>query len=72
MALLIIAFFGLAASFEIPRLVRSKRKKELVWYCIFSLIGFTLCMLLNANVKIPGPIKLIMELLDKINLHYSA
>lgn len=70
MVLLIIIFFGLTASVEVPKLARAQRKKELVWFCIFSLIGFTLCMLLNAGVKIPGPVKLIMDWLDNIGLHY--
>jgi hypothetical protein len=70
MALLIIAFFSLTSLIEVPRLARARRIKELVWFCIFSAVGLTLFMLLLANVKIPGPIKLIMGLLDKIGLHY--
>ncbi len=72
MALLIIAFFGLTALMEIPRLARAKRIKELVWFCVFSAVGFTLLLLLCANVKIPGPIKLIMGWLDVLGLHYPA
>jgi hypothetical protein len=70
MALLIIIAFVLVAAFQVPRLMREKRKKELVWFCIFSLIGFTLCMVLNAGVKMAGPIKLIMNVLDMIGVHY--
>lgn len=70
MALLIIIAFVLIAAFQIPRLLRAKRKKELVWFAIFSLVGFTLFMVLNAGVKPPGPIKLIMDFLDMIGLHY--
>lgn len=72
MVLLTIAFFGLSALFEIPRLAREKRTRELVWFCIFSAIGLALFMLLLANVKMPGPIKLVMGLLDKLGLHYPA
>ncbi len=70
MALLVIAFFGLTASVEIPKLARAKRTRELVWFCIFSAVGFTLFLLLLADVQIPGPIMLIMKGLDKIGLHY--
>ena len=70
MALLIIIAFALIAVFQVPRLLRAKRKKELVWFCIFSLVGFALFMVLNAGVKPPGPIKLIMNVLDMIGLHY--
>ncbi len=70
MALLIIIAFALIAVFQIPRLLREKRIKELVWFCIFSLIGFSLFMALNAGVKIPSPIKQIMNFLDMVGLHY--
>lgn len=70
MALIIILAFALIAFFQVPRLLRAKRIKELVWFCIFSLAGFTLCMMLNAGVKIPGPIKLIISFLDTVGLHY--
>ena len=70
MAVLIIFAFGAVAFFQVPRLIRSQRKKEFVWFCIFFLIGFVLCMMLNAGVKIIGPIKLVMDFLDMIHLHY--
>lgn len=70
MALLIILAFALIAVIEVPKLLRENRKKELTWFCIFSFIGFMLFMVLNAGVKIPGPIKLIINFLDTIGLHY--
>lgn len=71
MTLLIIIAFGLLAALQVPRLVKAKRRKELVWFCVFSLTGFVLLLLLNAGVAIPGPIKLTMDFLDMIHLHYE-
>jgi hypothetical protein len=71
MALLIILAFALMALIEIPRLIRAGRKKDLVWFSVFSLIGFVLMMLLSAGVAIPGPIKLTMDFFDLIHLHYG-
>lgn len=71
MALLIILAFALMAIIQVPRLVRAGRKKELVWFGVFSLIGFVLMMLLSAGVAIPGPIKLTMDFFDWIGLHYE-
>lgn len=70
MELLIILAFTSIAFFQVPRLLSAKRKKELVWFCIFSLIGFTFCMVLNAGVKMTSPIKLIISILDMIGIHY--
>lgn len=72
MVLLIIAAFAAVACFQIPRLHKAQRKKELVYFCILTSIGFVLFMLLNAGVKIPGPIKIVMDFLDMIGLHYTA
>lgn len=70
MAVLIIAVFASVAFFQIPRLARARKKKDIVFFSIFWLAGFILIMLFNAGVKIPGPIKIVMGLLDKIGLHY--
>ena len=70
MALLIILAFGSLAAYQVPKLIRAQQKKELVWFCIFFLTGFVLCLMLNAGVKITGPLKLIMDFLDGIRLHY--
>ena len=72
MVLLIIVAFGAVSFFQIPRLWKAHRKKELVYFCILTTIGFVLFMLLNAGVKIPGPIKIVMSFLDMIGLHYNA
>ena len=72
MVLLIIVAFAAIAFFQIPRLWKAQRKKELVYFCILTTIGFVLFMLLNAGVKIPGPIKIVMGFLDMIGLHYAA
>jgi len=72
MTLVIIVFFSLVALIEIPRLAREKRIKELVWFCVFSAVGLTLLLMLAANVKIPGPIMVIMGWLDQIGLHYTG
>ncbi len=72
MVLLIIAAFALLVFIQVPRLRKEKRKKELVFFCILTATGFLLFILLNAGVKIPGPIKIVMGFLDKIGLHYAA
>ena len=72
MTILIIAVFALIAFIQIPRLWKAHRKKELVYFCVFTAIGFVLLMLLNAGVKIPGPIKIVMGFLDMIGLHYNT
>jgi|AGTN01.2.fsa_nt_gi hypothetical protein len=70
MALLIIIAFALIIFFQVPGLLRAHKKKELAWFCVFTLVGFALCMILNADVKIPGPIKQVIKFMDMIGLHY--
>jgi len=70
MTLAIILAFGAVALFQIPRLKKAKRNKELVFFCLLWLTGFTLFLLMNAGVKIPGPIKLVIDFLNKIDVHY--
>jgi hypothetical protein len=67
---LIILTFAAVAVFQIPRLKKAQKKKELVFFCVLLLTGFALFLLLNAGVKIPGPIKLVINFLNKIGLHY--
>ena len=47
MALLIILAFGSLAAYQVPKLIRAQQKKELVWFCIFFLTGFVLCLMLK-------------------------
>jgi hypothetical protein len=70
MMVLVILAFGSLAFFQVPRLIRARQKKELVWFCVFFLTGFALCIMLSAGVKITGPVKLVMDFLDAIGLHY--
>lgn len=67
--LIILAFIGIAV-YEIPRLVKGQRKKELVWFCILLTTGFILNILLFKGVNIPGPIKIVIDFLNGIGLHY--
>lgn len=70
MGLLIILVFVSVAVYQIQKLAKARMRKELVWFCLLWTTGFVLCMLLNAGVKITGPIKIVMDMLDKIGLHY--
>lgn len=70
MIILVLTAFGLIAWLQISWLAGQREKKDIVLYCIFLFIGFSLMMLYTLGVKIPNPVRGIRGLLDILKIHY--
>jgi len=70
MQVLIIIIFAGIAFFQIPRLKRAGRKREMVFFCILWPVGFTLLMMLSAGVRFPSVVGSIIKLIKYTGLHY--
>lgn len=58
LALVLLAFTGIGVV-NLPQMVKSKRWRDLIIYCIIFLLAFTLGLLIAMGVKVPSPIKAI-------------
>lgn len=70
MALMIIAVFAGVALYQVPKLKRAKRTRDLVFFSVFWLAAFALVMMLNAGVKLPKTVHTFIEFYDWLGLHY--
>ncbi|RJX28958.1 MAG: hypothetical protein C4554_01660 [Dethiobacter sp.] len=68
--LLIMVFTGVAL-FEVPGLIRKKYWRELIVFSFFLLLAFIMTLLQIIGVKIPSPVKGILNLLKDL-LRFKA
>lgn len=56
--LVLLAFAGIGA-IDLPDMIKSKQRRDLIIYSVIFVLVFTLGILVAAGVKIPSPIKAI-------------
>ena len=66
----IVLAFALIAFLQVPKMVKNKYWRELVFYGLFFMAGFTLTLLMYLGVKIPSPAQGMKDFLRMINFHY--
>lgn len=70
MVLLIIATFGIVALYQIAKLKREKRTREIVFFSVLWGLAFVLLMVFNAGMKLPRIVHSFIEFYDWIGVHY--
>lgn len=55
MIFLLISAFAALMAFDLPKLVRAKKKRDLAAYFAFLSLGFFLCLMQLLKIDIPNP-----------------
>ncbi|MDD5017851.1 MAG: hypothetical protein PHO15_07125 [Eubacteriales bacterium] len=69
MIIVILAFSAMVV-WQMPKLIKERRWRELKYFSIFLFVGFVLNVLLAMGVELPDPTKGIQIFFDTIKLHY--
>lgn len=54
--LLLVTAFVIMLLIDLPRLIKKKKLKMIIVYCVIFTASFTLCMLLTLGVQIASPL----------------
>ena len=69
MVAIIIVFAGVAL-YQVRKLKRENRVRDLVFFSVFWLAGFVLAAMLSAGVRLPRTVHTFIALFDWLGLHY--
>ncbi|MDQ7095217.1 hypothetical protein REC12_16615 [Desulfosporosinus sp. PR] len=64
--LILVFVFGLLSFAVVPPLLKKKQRKELIVVISLFSIGFTLNFLLIIGVKLPNPLKILIEIIQSV------
>lgn len=72
MIIFLIIAFALIAFMDLPKLIKEKRKKDIIVFSSFFIFAFTIAFLQTIGVDIPSPIKGIQYIIkDVLHLSYE-
>jgi hypothetical protein len=72
MIFLIILFFIIIISIEVPKLIKVRAWHEIKVYSVFMLIAFILSSMQIFGIKLPSPVKAIVFIVrDLLHINYK-
>lgn len=64
---LIVAIFAVVMVFEIPKIAREKKKRDLWVFCMLMFFAFTLAAAKSLRLPIPNPLDLLLVMYKPVS-----